>query len=219
MRQADRQRRIKLVVDEWGAWHKNAPLVDPSHLFESQSTIRDALVTGLSLDIFHRHADKIGMANVAQMINCIHSLFFAHEEKFTVTPAYHVFAMYAAHQGAQSVRTLIAAPRVSWQAKDGHRDGFWGLAGSASRRGREVTLTVTNASLTETRETEVVLRGATARSAQVTTLSAGNVHDVNTFEHPDVIRPVPSAATASGTGGVYRFPPASVTKVAMTIDG
>jgi len=219
MRLADRQHRVKLVVDEWGAWHKNAPLVDPSHLFESQSTIRDALVTGLTLDIFHRHADKIGMANVAQLINCIHSLCFAHEDRFTVTPAYHVFAMYAAHQGAQSVRTLVSAPRVSWQARDGHRDGFWGLNGSASRRGREVTLTVTNASLTETRETEIAVRGATVNLVRTTTLAAGNVHEVNTFEHPDAIQPVTAVGTVPAAGGVYRFPPASVSRLAMTLDG
>lgn len=219
MRLADRQHRIKLVVDEWGAWHKNAPLVDPSHLFESQSTIRDALVTGLTLDIFHRHADKIGMANVAQLINCIHSLFFAHEDKFTVTPAYHVFAMYAAHQGAQSVRTVVSAPRVSWQAKNGRPDGFWGLNGSASRRGREVTLTVTNSSLSETRETEVVVRGASVNAVRTTTLVAHSATDVNTFVRPDAIKPVTADVAARDAGGVYRFPPASVTKLAMTLDG
>jgi alpha-L-arabinofuranosidase len=218
MRIADRQHRVKLVVDEWGAWHANAPLADPSHLFESQSTMRDALVTGLTLDIFHRHADKIGMANVAQLVNCIHSLFFSHEERFTVTPAYHVFAMYAAHQGAQSVRTVIAAPQVSWLAKDGQHATFWGLNGSASRQGSSVTITLTNASLTETRETEVVLRGALPRSIRMTTLVAGDVHAVNTFDHPDAIAPVATDLPAVGATTIVRLPPASVVKLAVTLD-
>ena len=217
MRLADRNHRIKLVVDEWGAWHKNAPLVDPSHLFESQSTIRDALVTGLTLDIFHRHADKIGMANVAQLINCIHSLFFSHEEKFTVSPAYHVFAMYAAHQGAASVRTLVSAPRVSWQARNGSRDSFWGLNGSASRKGSELTLTMTNSSMTEARDTEVVLRGARAAAITMTTLSARGVHDINTFEQPGTVAPVVSEVTGRDLGGPIRIPAASVVKLAIAL--
>lgn len=218
MRQADRQRRIKLVVDEWGAWHTSAPIVDPSHLFESQSTIRDALVTGLTLDIFHRHADKVAMANVAQLINCIHSLCFSHGDKFCVTPAYHVFAMYAAHQGAQSVRTLVSGPQASWLAKDGKRGAFWGLNGSASRRGRELTLTVTNASLTEARETEVVVRGGTVGAIRMTTLTASSVHDVNSFDQPDAVMPITADIAARELNGVYRFPPASVTKLAITLD-
>jgi alpha-N-arabinofuranosidase len=217
MRLADRNHRVKLVVDEWGAWHRNAPLVDPSHLFESQSTIRDALVTGLSLDIFHRHADKVGMANVAQLINCIHSLFFSHEEKFCVSPAYHVFAMYAAHQGAQSVRTLVSAPRASWQAKNGSRDSFWGLNGSASRKGREVTLTLTNASMTDARDVEVVVRGGAVRSARVTLLKAGSVHDVNTFEQPAAISPVTSDVAPRDLASLV-IPPASVAKLALTLE-
>ncbi len=218
MARADRGHRIKLVVDEWGAWHTSAPIVDPSHLFESQSTIRDALVTGLTLDIFHRHADKVAMANVAQLINCIHSLCFSHGDKFCVTPAYHVFAMYAAHQGAQSVRTLVSGPQASWLAKDGKRGAFWGLNGSASRRGRELTLTVTNASLTETRETEVVVRGGTVGAIRMTTLTASSVHDVNSFDQPDAVMPIAADIAARELNGVYRFPPASVTKLAITLD-
>jgi alpha-N-arabinofuranosidase len=218
MRLSDRQHHVKLVVDEWGAWHANAPLADPSHLFESQSTMRDALVTGLTLDIFHRHAEKIGMANVAQLVNCIHSLFFSHEDKFTVTPAYHVFAMYAAHQGAQSVRTVIAAPQVSWLAKDGQRSAFWGLNGSASRLGSALTVTLTNASLTETRETEIVVRGALPRTMRMTTLAARDVHAVNTFDHPDVIAPVNVDVAAVGATTVVHLPPASVVKLAVALD-
>ena len=217
MREADRTHRVKLVVDEWGAWHKSAPIVDPSHLFESQSTIRDALVTGLTLDIFHRNADKVAMANVAQLINCIHSLFFSHGDQFVATPSYHVFAMYAAHQGAQAVRTEVSAPRVGWAAKDGTRQSFWGLNGSASLVGRDLTLTVTNASLTEPRDAELVVRGGTVQAMRATTLAARSVHDVNSFAHPDVVVPVTADLTARELNGVYRFPPASVTKLAIRL--
>ena len=208
MRQLDREHKIKLVVDEWGAWHKTAPLADPSHLFESQSTMRDALVAGLTLDTFNRHAEKVAMANVAQLVNCIHSLFFAHGEQFVVTPSYHVFAMYAAHQGARAVRTVWSAPRVA---------SLWGLNGSASLRDRQLTLTVTNPALTEARDTEIAVRGAVVRGARATTLTAANVHDVNSFEHPRVAAPATADVPVTAAVLTHRFPAASVTRLDLTL--
>lgn len=219
MRQFDREHKVKLVVDEWGAWHKTAPLVDPSHLFESQSTMRDALVAGLTLDTFNRHADKVAMANVAQLVNCIHSLFFSHADQFVVTPSYHVFAMYAAHQGARAVRTLWSAPRVSWTDKQGAEQELWGLNGSASLREKALTLTVTNPALTEAREAEIAVRGAVVRGVRATTLAANSVHDVNSFEHPGVVAPVAADVPVAAASAVlvYRFPPASVTRLEVTL--
>ena len=114
MGEIDREHRIKLVVDEWGAWYKPGTESHNSHLLGQQSTIRDAVLAGLTLDTFHRHADKVAMANIAQLINCLQSLFIAHEDKFILTPTFHVFEMYAAHQGAESVRTVFSAPSVSY---------------------------------------------------------------------------------------------------------
>ena len=221
MGESDREHRAKLVVDEWGAWHKMTTNVDPTHLFGQQSTIRDALVAGLTLDTFNRHADKVAMANVAQLVNCIQSLFLAHEDKFLVTPTYHVFAMYAAHQGAQAVRTVLSAPPVSWRDGQGREHSLWGLNGSASRHCNVVTLTVTNPHLTEPREAEVVVReeggGATVRSVTATTLAARDVHDHNTFEAPRRVMPVTAEIATRGTPLVHSFAPASVTKLAIAL--
>ena len=109
MGEIDRRHRVKLVVDEWGAWHKPGTEVDPAHLFGQQSTMRDALVAGLTLDTFHRHADKVAMANVAQLVNCLQSLFLAHDDRFIATPTFHVFEMYAAHVGGS--RCARCSPR------------------------------------------------------------------------------------------------------------
>ncbi|MDE3216667.1 MAG: alpha-L-arabinofuranosidase, partial [Gemmatimonadota bacterium] len=203
----------------WGAWHASAPIADPSHLFESQSTIRDAVVAGLTLDTFNRHCDKVAMANVAQMINCIQSVFLAHDDRFTVTPVYHVFAMYAAHQGARAVRAEFSAPPHSWTDKDNGAATLWGLNGSASVRGNTLTLTVTNPSMTEARETEIAVRGGAVRSGRATTLAAHSVHDVNTFAHPDTVAPTSAELPAGAVGGslVYEFPPASVTKLEFAL--
>ncbi len=217
MRESDRRHHVKLVVDEWGAWHNSAPLADPSHLFESQSTMRDAVVTGLTLDIFHRHADKVGMANVAQLINCIHSLFFAHEDRFVVTPSYHVFAMYAAHQGAQSVRTEFAAPVLRWTAHDGTAASLAGLNGSASRQGNQLLLTVTNGSMRDACSADVMVRGATVSAARATTLVAATVHAVNSFDHPDTVAPTTRDVAVETLAGGYVFPAASVTQLDLTL--
>jgi alpha-N-arabinofuranosidase len=217
MREADREHRVKLVVDEWGAWHKSAPLADPSHLFESQATMRDALVAGLTLDTFHRHADKVAMANVAQLVNCIQPLFLTHAEQFLLTPTYHVFAMYAPHQGGRAVRTVWSAPAVSWTDAHGAAVDLWGLNGSASLRERVLTLTVTNPSLREPRETEIAVRGGTISSARAVTLAAPDVHAVNSFDRPDVIKPTTSDVAARGAVLVYSFAPASVTKLELAL--
>ena len=218
MGESDRERRVKLVVDEWGAWHKMTTNVDPTHLFGQQSTIRDALVAGLTLDTFNRHADKVAMANIAQLVNCIQSLFLTHEDQFLLTPTYHVFAMYAAHQGARAVRLVASAPAVSWM--DGQQQGrsLWGLNGSASVKGDVLTLTVTNPHLTEPREAEIAVRGATVRSATATTLAARDVHDHNTFEAPRTVVPTAAQAVAVGISPlVYHLPAASVTKLEIAV--
>ena len=122
-------------MDEWGAWYKPGSEVHNSHLLGQQATIRDAVLAGLTLDIFHRHADKVAMANIAQLVNCLQSLFLAHEDKFILTPTYHVFDMYAAHQGGQSLRTNVSASPLKYTS-NGKPATMRGLNGSASLHDR-----------------------------------------------------------------------------------
>ncbi len=122
MGEIDREHRVKLVIDEWGAWHKRGSQIDPTYLFGQMPTMRDALISALTLDIFNRHADKIAMANVAQLVNNLHCLFLARREQFLLTPNYHVFAMYAPHQGGQSLRAIVDSAQAfdnlpCWQVR------------------------------------------------------------------------------------------------------
>jgi alpha-L-arabinofuranosidase len=219
MGERDRERRVKLVVDEWGAWYEMTTNVDPTHLFGQQSTVRDAVLTGLTLDTFNRHADKVAMANVAQLVNCLHALFLARGDQFVVTPTYHVFAMYAAHQGAQAVRTVVAASDVRYATVQHEARTLRGLNGSASRRAGALTLTVTNPDLTEPREAEIAVRGGSIRSVRATTLASGDVHDHNTFDAPRAVVPAEAEIAASGSLLVHRFPAASVTKLEIALGG
>jgi alpha-L-arabinofuranosidase len=217
MGERDRQRRVKLVVDEWGAWYDMTTNVDPTHLFGQQSTVRDAVLAGLTLDTLNRHADKVAMANVAQLVNCLHSLFLARGDQFVVTPTYHVFAMYAAHQGAQAVRTAVTSPEIRFTTAQGEARSLRGLNGSASLRDRVLTLTVTNPDVAEAREAEIAIRGGSVRSARATTLASRDVHDHNTFDAPRAVAPAEAEVAVSGTPFAYRFPAASVTKLELAL--
>lgn len=213
----DPKHRVKLVVDEWGSWHRPGSEAHPSHTLGQISTMRDALLAGLTLDIFHRQCDKVAMANIAQLINCLQSLFVAHEDRFIVTPNYHVFDMYKDHMGGESLRTLIEAPGVGYE-RNGRPATIWGLNGSASRREGAITLTLVNPSLDQPREAEVTLRGARAASFSTRTLRTEKPDAHNSFEQPDAV-PSPPEVQGRATGGtiVLTCPPASVMRVRIAL--
>jgi alpha-L-arabinofuranosidase len=218
MGEIDRRRRVKLVVDEWGAWYKPGTAPDPAHLFGQQSTMRDAVLTALTLDTFHRHADKVALANVAQLINCLHSLFLAHEDRFVATPTFHVFEQYAAHVGGQSVRTMFSAPRIGYQRVSA-AGSFWGLGGSATIKDRVLTLTVVNPHVAEARDAEIAIRGVAPRSsAKAVTITAADIHAHNTFAEPHAVQPREVPVSAARDGLVpHRFPAASVTRLTFDL--
>ncbi|HYW45563.1 MAG TPA: alpha-L-arabinofuranosidase C-terminal domain-containing protein [Bryobacteraceae bacterium] len=139
MGEADPRHRVKLVVDEWGTWYTPGTEPFPEALLGQQSTVRNAVLAGLTLDTFNRHADKVEMANVAQLVNCLQSPLLAHEDKFCVTPTYHVFAMFTGHRGGQPLRTLFSAPAIGY-TRNGRPAKLPGLAGSAPLTARRVTL-------------------------------------------------------------------------------
>lgn len=210
MGEADPKRRIKLVVDEWGPWYKPGSEVAPTHILGQMITLRDAVMSGLTLDIFNRHPDKVAMANCAQLVNCLNSLFLAHEDRFVTTPVYHVFQMYAAHQGAQGVRAEFLSPAINYD-RDGKPTTFWSLKGSASLRGKDLSITVVNPDISQPRETEISLLGGEAISGKATVLSHTDIHAHNTFDVADVVRPRNEDWKADGRNVHYTFPPASVT--------
>jgi alpha-N-arabinofuranosidase len=216
MGEADPKRRIKLVVDEWGPWYKPGSQVAATHILGQMITLRDAVMSGLTLDIFNRHPDKVTMANCAQLINCLNSLFLAHEDHFIATPVYHVFQMYAAHQGAQAVRAEFLSPSISYD-RDGKPASFWSLEGSASVRGKNLTITVVNPDVTQAREAEISLLGGEAVSGRATTLTNADIHAHNTFDAPEVVRPGSEEWKASGRNVHYTFAPASMTLLQITL--
>ena len=216
MAESDPTHKVKLIVDEWGAWHAGSADLPANYLWAYPGSLRDALVAALTLDTFNRHADKIVMANVAQLVNTIHSLFLAQEDKFTVTPNFHVFAMYAAHQGGQSLRTVWSAPAIAL-TRDGRGQALWGLAGSASLRDKTLTVTVVNPHATEARECAVAVRGAAIHEGRGTVLSSTDLRAHNSFDRPSALAPVDASVRVAAGSLTHRFPAASVTRLQLTL--
>lgn len=210
MGEVDREHRVKLVVDEWGAWHHSGTEVARWHLFGQTSTMRDALVAALTLDTFNRHADKVAMANVAQLINNLHSLFLAVEDRFVVTPNFHIFDMYRAHQNGRAVRTEFNLPAMPGKTLPV-------LAGSASLHERRLVLTVANTHATDPVEAELRVRGANIRSARGRVLTGPDIHAHNTFTEPRAVEPRDVEVRVSSGRNTHQFPRASVTLLELDL--
>ncbi len=229
--EADHAHRVKIVMDEWGAWYGDDSRLGPHYNLSQQSTMRDALLAGITLDIFQRHADKMAMANVAQTINCLHSLMLAEGDQFTVTPTFHVFKMYMGHMGGQSLRTEFSADSITnaiaqvtavgGNSAAGSIDparSLAGLSGSASLKGKTLTLSVVNPHLREAVTAEIAIAGMQMASATGVVLTEPDVHAHNDFAHPNAVTTQP-ARTGTPTGGslTHTFPPASVTTLTITV--
>jgi alpha-N-arabinofuranosidase len=212
----DLSRTIKLVVDEYGPWYRPGTEYSPEQLLGQQITVRDAVMTAISLDTFNRNADKVGMAACAQLVNNLNALFLTHGDKFTTTPNFYVFEMYAAHQGGTAVRAEFSAPEVRYD-RDGKPATFWGLKGSASVKGKTLTLTAANPDVSQAREAQIVLRGAKAASAKAWMVHESDIHAHNTLDDPDRVKSHTAEVTVRPDSLSFTFPPASVVKIEVQL--
>ncbi len=217
MGEIDGEHRVKLIVDEWGPWYKPGSEMVPNDLLQQTPTLRDAVFSGMTLDIFNRHPDKVAMANCAQLINNLNCLYLAHESNFCVTPVGHVFGMYSAHQGGQGLRTIFSAPGITYD-RDDKPATFWGLAGAASLHEKALVLTVVNPDVSRASEAEIAIRGASVKSGAATTLTHSDIHAHNSFEQRDTVKPQTSALQAGAKVLHHAFPPASVTKLELVLE-
>ncbi len=213
MGEFDRKHTIKLIVDEWGSWHPAGTEINKRHLFEQMGTLRDALVAALSLDTFNRHADKVDMANVAQLVNNLHSLFLADGDQFVATPTFHVYTMYRPHQGAKAVRLDVQADELTFRAAAGGPERIFRLAGSASRTGlKDVTLTLVHTHATEPAEIAIRLKNGAAEEVRHTVLTDSQLNAHNTFKRPDAVKPRSQPNSSRGAELRCTLPPASVNR-------
>jgi alpha-N-arabinofuranosidase len=213
----DPQRQIGLILDEWGMWHPPTAGQNPKFLWQ-QNTMRDALAAAMSLDVFHRHADKLVMANIAQMVNVLQALLLSEGEKLITTPTYHIFDLYQGHQGGQAMRIDCAAPAISFSLGE-VQGSVPRLSGSASVKNNTLTLSLVHSHDSEPLDATLQLRGGTFGELQVAELLAEEVHAYNTFAAPNRVKPRRSVLRLSGEQWHYTFSPASVTVFTAPLGG
>jgi alpha-N-arabinofuranosidase len=206
----DPEKKVALVVDEWGAWYAPLPGSNSAFLVQ-QNSLRDAILASLNLNIFARHADRVRAANIAQMINVLQAMIMTDGPKMVLTPTYHVFKMYIPFQDATFIPVTFDAgsyaaggvtlPRVDAIAAKDTSGKLW--------------LEVTNIDPNRPAEVVATIPGVTARSAAGTTLTAAKVDAVNTFDAPTTVEPKPFTATVQGGRITLRVAPKSVTVVSV----
>lgn len=205
----DPERKIGLVMDEWGTWHPPTPGRNPHHLWQ-QNTLRDALVAAATLNIFNRHADKVVMANIAQTVNVLQSLLLTDGAKLALTPTYHVFDMYQNHQGGQSLRLSIESEEIAFRAGAAELK-LPELNASASVKDNVLTLSVVNTHAQRPVEAGITLQGGRFTELSVSELTHKDIHAHNTFDAPQTLKPRNSLLGLNGTQWHHTFSPASVT--------
>ena len=168
----DPEKRVGLIVDEWGAWYDVEPGTNPGFLYQ-QNTMRDALIAAINLNIFNRHCDRVVMANLAQTVNVLQSVVLTEGDQMVLTPTYHVFDLYKAHQNANEIDCYVQTETVGegeWQTKQ--------VTASASEK--DGVITVTMANLAADKPATVVLEGAKAACVAGRILK-GEMHQYNDF--------------------------------------
>jgi alpha-N-arabinofuranosidase len=202
----DPQKKVALVVDEWGGWYEVEPGTNPGFLYQ-QNTMRDAMIAGVTLNIFHNHCDRVKMANLAQAVNVLQSVILTNKEKMILTPTYHVMEMYNVHQNATMLPVTVKTndyvlgnqklPAVSVSAsKD--KDGI-------------THISLVNIDANKMQDITININGANYSSVSGSILTSKKLQDYNSFDNPLTITPaVFNGAKLSANNLQVKLPPFSV---------
>lgn len=202
----DPKKKVALVVDEWGGWYDVEAGTNPGFLYQ-QNSMRDAMIAGVSLNIFNNHAERVRMANLAQAINVLQAVILTNEEKIILTPTYHVMEMFNVHQDAKLLPLTVKSndyvfnnqklPAVSASASvDNSGAGHISLVNIDANKSQEISIT---------------LNGSKFKNVTGRILASGKVTDHNTFEAPSKVQPQ-QFKDAKFENGVLKvkLPPVSV---------
>ncbi|PHO07153.1 alpha-N-arabinofuranosidase [Thermoanaerobacterium thermosaccharolyticum] len=181
----DSEKRVALVVDEWGTWYDVEPGTNPGFLYQ-QNTMRDALVAGIHFNIFHKHCDRVKMANIAQTINVLQAVILTDGPKMVLTPTYHVFDMYKVHQDAELLDFNIDTPEYKLNSEEGIPQV---TATASVDSSRKVHISLCNLNPRESVTVECELRGANVSKVTGTILTADEMNAHNTFDNPNNVVP------------------------------
>lgn len=179
----DKDKKIGLMVDEWGTWFNVEPGTNPGFLYQ-QNTMRDAFVAALTLNIFNKYTDRIQMANIAQIVNVLQAMILTNGEKMVLTPTYHVFEMYKIHQDA-----IFLPLDLQCDSKDiGERNVPY-ISASASQKDGIIRITLANIDPDSERNVNIDFSGRNIKTIKGRILTSSHISDHNTFEKPETVKP------------------------------
>lgn len=190
----DPAKRVGIVLDEWGTWFDVEPGTNPGFLYQ-QNTMRDALVAGMSFNIFHQHAERLHMANIAQTINVLQAMVLTEGPRMALTPTYHVFEMNKVHQGATLLPSALECPvYVPASRNPAEVDVPWDTimqvnASASCDEVGKIHVSLCNVHHDEASELAVDLRGMNVASVKGRILTAPAMNTMNTFDCPDAVKP------------------------------
>lgn len=180
----DPERRVGMIVDEWGTWYDPLPGTNPGFL-QQQNTLRDALVAGIHFHIFHKHCQRVHMANLAQLVNVLQAVILTNGPEMILTPTYHVFKMFSVHQGAELLDLNYDSPEYVYEG-----ESISAVSASASKNAEgEVHISLCNLDPNNDHEFICELRGLTVKRLSGEILTSGSITDHNDFDKPDAVKP------------------------------
>lgn len=190
MDEKDPKQHIGLLVDEWGTWWDEEPGTIKGHLFQ-QNTMRDAFVAALSLNVFHRHSDRVRMANIAQIANVLQSMILTDTNgkgHMVLTPTYHVFRMYQPFQDATYLPLDVKCD--SMKVRDNRTIPMVSASAAKTKDGNMV-ISLANVSLDKAQNIDIDIENAGIKNINGEILTSKNIGDYNDFNNPDIVKPVP----------------------------
>jgi alpha-N-arabinofuranosidase len=207
----DPQKKVALFVDEWGGWYDVEPGTNPGFLFQ-QNTMRDAMIAGVTLNIFNNHCDRVKMANLAQMVNVLQAVVLTNQQKIIRTPTYHVMEMYNVHQDATLLPLQITSSNYQWENKS-----LPALSASASKnKVGTIHVSIVNIDANQSHNLALSIANSRLQNIQGRILTAGKLQQYNSFDTPDLIQPKPfSEFITSGNDITIKIPPFSVIVLAI----
>jgi alpha-L-arabinofuranosidase len=180
----DPKKKVALVVDEWGGWYDVEPGTNPGFLYQ-QNTMRDAVIAGVTLNIFNNHCDRVRMANLAQTVNVLQAVVLTDKEKIILTPTYHVMEMYNVHQDATMLPINLESSAYTF---NGEKLDAVSCSASKDKSG-VVHISLVNIDINNPQDISIDLKELKASSVTGRILTSGKIQDHNTFENPDKVVP------------------------------
>jgi len=182
----DPDKKVALVVDEWGGWYNVEPGTNPGFLYQ-QNTMRDAMIAGVTLNIFNNHAERVRMANLAQTINVLQAVILTDEEKMILTPTYHVMEMYNVHQDAKLLPVSVRSGDYSFG-----NGKLPAVSCSASIDSLGVThVSLVNIDAHKANDVTLDFFGRKYHTVTGRILTSAALQDHNTFDDPEKVEPAP----------------------------